>query len=78
MSMNSYLVNNNIGGLGCKYLSRASLSSIQNLWLCKSVAIKWVIMLEARESSTSPKRSGVWRTGEVSRFSVYVIVIKFR
>jgi hypothetical protein len=58
-SMGSYLENNNIGGLGCKYLSRAFFSSIQRLWLGKSVVIKRVIMLEARGYSTSPKRSGI-------------------
>jgi hypothetical protein len=57
--MSSDLGGNNIGGLGCKYLSRAPLSHIQSLWLYKSVAIKIIIILEAREYSTSPRRSGI-------------------
>jgi hypothetical protein len=53
------LGDNNIGNMGCKYLSRASLNRIQYLWIRKSKIMKTTIKLEARECSISPRRSGV-------------------
>jgi hypothetical protein len=58
-SVLSYSGNNNIGNMGCKYLSRASLNCINNLWICKSKVMKIRIKLEARDFSISPRRSGV-------------------
>jgi hypothetical protein len=55
----SYSGENNIGNMGCKYLSRASLNHIEKLWLGKSKVMKAAIILEARECSISARHSGV-------------------
>jgi hypothetical protein len=57
--MLSYSDDNNIGSMGCKYLSRASCNSIKNLRIGKIKVMKTRIELEARECSTSPRHNGV-------------------
>jgi hypothetical protein len=55
----SYSDDNIIGNIGCKYLSRVSFNHIENLCIGKSKVMKVTIRLEAKEHSTSPRRSGV-------------------
>jgi hypothetical protein len=66
-SVLSYSGYNNIGNMGCKYLSRASLNCINYLWIGNSKVMKAIIRLEAKECSISPRRGGA-RLGR----SVYV------
>jgi hypothetical protein len=56
---------NNIGNMGCKYLSRASLNCINYLWIGKSTVMKAIIRLEAKECSISLRRSGARLSGLV-------------
>jgi hypothetical protein len=51
--MSSYLEDNSIGGIGCKYLSRAPLPSIQFLYLCKFVTIKRASLTRINRSRLS-------------------------
>jgi hypothetical protein len=55
----SYSGFNNIGNMGCKYLSRASLNRIQNFSIGKLKVMKAAIRLKARELSISPRRNGI-------------------
>jgi hypothetical protein len=58
----SYSGGNNIGNMGCRYLSRSSLNRIKDLWLSKSKVTKTAIILEVRECCTSPRHSGTLET----------------
>ena len=68
-----YLVSNEIGDEGCKYLSQSNWNNLQTLYLCISNGIETRTRLELRDANIYRSRSGT-----TSKHSNYVSVMVFR